>query len=410
MLRSRREWLVYGVLFAFPIAGNSISSWAGVFFFSLVILALIYRPWNSVLLTGPEKAVLWITCAIFFVMIASAIINGWGSAQTKGLGVQIRFIGFIAIYFLIRHTEDAFKWLVRGSLIGALVLLVQCGIDIFFFDRERAYGHYESPGLVAITAVTFLVVLAHDLFWSDKRALPKELALIGLIFAATAFLLSGSRSTYLTVALLLLCLPFIAGKRRVGLKVMLAGLTVSAFSYLTIHTVQRQVNRAISDTHEYLSATDRLSVINNNSAWQRLEMWRTSLLISKDHPLMGVGWRNFGKNAQTLVDQGLANPVTSQHPHPHSTYFEFLVSDGLIGLSLILALLILPIWVSFRRGAHQPKAALLLKLFMFLYLLNGLTEGGTFIYGNAASFFLVYFAVIYSMLFKGSYADRPFSQ
>lgn len=385
-LRFHRQTLTSLLLFCFPLAGNSVRSWTGAFFVALLLWALSVRPWREATLSRLERNALSVLIAIFIWVILSASVNGWSELDTRGLGVHIRYLAVIPIYFLIKANLSSLLPFMLGCVVGSFVLAAQGIQEVFYLSADRAYGVYGSPGLFAGHAVVFGIFSALLVHLNRERPWLMVLGVLGLISAFLCIVLAGSRSTYFVLAIFLFVgLPLLLLGRRISMLLYFAFVsTVVALSYNLSSVMKQQVHRGVDEVRIYLSDPDPLRSSSHGSVGTRLEMWRASLIIARDYWLTGVGWRAFPESARGYAERGEINPLATHHPHPHNTYLEFLVSYGLIGLGLLLAFYVY--------GFLVPD--LWLRVLLMFWLLNGIHEGGLFVYGNSLSFLLVAWAVM----------------
>ena len=400
------ERLVYAALFLFPIAGNSIRSWTGIFFGLLFAIALFPRNRIRFELLRSEFVVLITTAAIFTTIILSNLINGWDYPQTKGLGVYIRWLMFIPIYLCIRHYRDSFLWLAGGTAVASVVLLFQCLAELAFLDVSRAQGVYDSPGLIGVQSLVFIIMLfgAIKANGADQRL--SVIYWFGLFSALVCLILSGSRSTYIvSLALGFLLIVVFYKPRKFAFPIIIL-VIVTLSSYLGSNFIASRVNSAYLEMRDYIALEDPAKV-SHASVGARLEMWKVSILIAEEAPTFGVGWRNFQSRAQPFSDQGLVSPSASEHPHPHNTYLEFLVTIGVVGLFLLLFFLIYSARIASESAKFEPVIGNVFYVFVLAFAINAVNEGGAFIYGNALSFFLIYFAVLLAGSQFGRFTTRP---
>jgi O-antigen ligase len=396
----------YTLIFLFPILGNTVKSWTGVTFSLLVITTLFYLKHTKPTLSKRELTLLVIMLAIFFVTTVSNIVNGWEYSQTRGLGVYLRWLLFIPIYWAIRDLPKIFFWLANGTVLAAFVLFFQSFYDVYLLKTDRSYGVYDSPGLVGVQSLIFTITLiGAAVIHNNSKKLTIFYCLGGLAALGSLFL-SGSRSTYFLIALLVPCLILISFNFKKAL-LILSLVTFSTVLFFSNNAFLRErVQSGLKETRDYFQAPNPASM-THRSVGTRLEMWKVSVLIAKENPIIGVGWRNFQKSTKPFVDQGLVSISASQHPHPHNMYLEFLVTTGLCVLLLITSLFIHAAHTAYQSAQKHPITGKLLLTFILVFVFNGINEGGAFSYGNALSFFLVYLAVFFSTTQSKSVSDRP---
>lgn len=128
----------------------------------------------------------------------------------------------------------------------------------------------------------------------------------------------------------------------------------------------------------------------------RLELWYASLLIFKDHPLLGVGRGNFVRAAGPYIKKGLLNPETANYGHVHNAYLEMLVSKGIFGLILLVALLFYPLVVFVRTRHESRDTAIVGAIVVVGFSLFSITDASTFIKNNYISLFVIYLSASFS--------------
>lgn len=106
---------------------------------------------------------------------------------------------------------------------------------------------------------------------------------------------------------------------------------------------------------EQYSGEYRYAMMQSSVA-QRLQMWAVAWRLFKSTPLTGVGTADYMEQAQRLVEQGQAPPITAIYDHPHNEVLDALATRGLVGLAALLLLLCLPGW-SFAKSLGSPDPA-----------------------------------------------------
>lgn len=398
---------LFFLLVLFPVAGNTIKSWTSVTFWLIVLLALIDRPWKRIRLEKIERQVLFTVGLIFCAILLSSILNGWGQLQTRGLGVQLRYLGFLALYFVIRAYPDCLKAITLGSIAGSAVLTAQGLFDTIHLGLERSYGLYQSPGLIATQATAFMLLTGFSALWPRFTGVSVRLSILGFFFAIFALILSGSRATLAPAALTVFLVLLFELTR---LKKILAIITFSLICvtiYQTVPIIENQTKRGIAEITAYFSIESAESHTDHGSAGVRLQMWRSATHLFKENPVFGIGWRNFSEDTKPLAERGLVSAQVVGSPHPHSTYLEFLAGYGLVGFLLLLSFYFLSLRAAYQAGPKQNPSAKLFLWFLVFYVLNGVNEGGLFIYGNSVSFFFVFYSVFLAELMKEGAYKRP---
>jgi len=120
-----------------------------------------------------------------------------------------------------------------------------------------------------------------------------------------------------------------------------------------------------------------VTVEKDMSAQSRLWMWKTSLKMIKKRPLAGIGFENWQEEVvkywekekgeyplawtiaqlekEGIEEKYILRPLQS---HPHNSYLNVAVEDGLIGLTLFLLFWVGNLVQAFRRAKKSPKGSL----------------------------------------------------
>ena len=399
--------VVLTLLFLFPLLGNSVRSWTGSIFLLIFVASLFVKPWQRVSLRGWERIIsVAMPVAMFFMLLISCLFNGWTDEQTKGAAVFSRFLMFTGVYFLLRTEPQGPLAFAYGCVLAAFLLVLQGANDILILGLERAYGVYGSPGLFAGQAFVFGLVCS--LFARESRSRPGAVIFgLGVTAAIVALLMSGSRSTFFAIFLMSAFYLFSArGKIHQSLSV-LAIIFLLGVAYLTVPSFGSQIDRSYQEVKSYITDRNVLSSSTHESVGTRFELWRVGLLIAKDEPLIGVGWRNFSSATPNYVREGLANPAVLGHRHPHNTYIEFLVNSGVLGLSLLTMWgFALRYYSKLNLFGENSNQSIWLRLYLGYLAAAGVNEGGLFIYGNSLSFYLMVLAVLLSTLHRAEFENH----
>jgi O-antigen ligase len=135
-----------------------------------------------------------------------------------------------------------------------------------------------------------------------------------------------ARSIWLSFAFIIPIFGFVKGKR-MGSIVMTVFLIVVLLCVILIPAIR---DRAYSTI-----------VPSENQT--RLNLWKTSINISKDFPMTGIGEDNFDYYIERYKVPGYYD-VTS---HPHNDYLNVLVNSGIPGIISFLIIWIYIIWIGF---------------------------------------------------------------
>lgn len=391
------QFLGVGISALFPLLAVGFRHTAGVMLVLTMLLSLAvlrHLPWRP--LDKNERLVILVVVVFFISAVASSISIGWDENAWRGLGVQLRYLCFIPIYLMFRAMKDPLSPFLFGLSVGGCILGVQSIAEVWLEGLPRAEGAYNSPGFLGIHALLTLVFCQYAYLERDLVITPRPLLGTGAVAAAVAFVLCGSRSTYITSLLLVLTLLFLGREKSFRmLSVSLSLLLIFAAILSDLFT--SQVRDGLSEIHSVLT-TPHGELEDLGTVAHRLHMWIASIFIFQEYPLLGIGWRNFSTYAEPLIASKNLSPIIAVTPHPHSTYFNALASHGLLGLVSMLLVWLVPLYIARKNKITSPAQANLLQIFVVCFALNSLSEGGTFIYNNTTSIYFFTFSVLFSTL------------
>jgi len=381
------EARVYVLMFVAIMFSGSRFGFAAPY---LILVLLALAAWMTVSMPSKKQATALVNkryLVLPALLVAFSIFLLWQAAYALAPSITEtyarRFLIFAAMLVFIPvpavavgavKAAKSYSGLVAASIIGATTLTgVKSG---------GLVGDFQFGGMMmSVACLLFLV----DYFVDGARntdALGFSLALVGLF-------ISGKRAFAVLVALgfviLFLLTRYRAGSTRAA-RLAAAGLLVVAPLYAFVPAVRELVARV------QLLALDPFTATSGRNV-----LWAAASDLFRSNPLTGIGFGNFP------VYIG-ANYGTSQMGQylTHNIYYGLLAETGVVGLSLVLAVMLLGIGQTVRelqrarcRGNDEHyyvvMTALVLQVWFALY---GLTGNGiygwheTFIYMGALGMML----------------------
>lgn len=404
--KSYRELLFYALLFLFPIGGFSVPHWLSTFFLLLALVSLVGPRIAWTRLEMMEKWVLFSCLGYFVAFVLSGLINDAEAATLKRLGVELRYLFIVPIYLVVKNLQNSVKWLLRGCAIGGWVYFINAGYEFFMLGNEVVAGGYHHI-LFGTTAAIYSVLLWNRWWTQAESGLWQRVYLSGAILAGLTVIMSGSRTAYVVLLSAVLLWAMIFFRRRSFAGALLVIVCAALASYAVSERVANRVDQAINEVDYYLKLDNPAQLENSlPSTALRLEMWRTSLLIIRDNPWIGVARGGYPAAAARYVDEGKVHwevPVPGQ---PHNAYLEVLVSFGIIGFIPFLGMLILPAVMLWRGAMRSDGASAGVVLFLVCYATTSLAAGAPFLRGNAVALFVILLAVLLSDAVRNAAMNR----
>ncbi|GAC1511681.1 MAG: hypothetical protein NVS2B16_13450 [Chloroflexota bacterium] len=325
-------------------------------------LLLVAGMISTVLAADRHHALEWlrwtlIEPAVYFALLVALV------CRTKDwylVGAAVIFAGFVvAIIGLVQYQTHQNLGTVPGTTLVRL---------------RSVYGSPDNVGLLLDRALPLLlaVSLVPRLHW-----VPRTVLLMAGTVMTGALVLSASRGAEVAVLvafLVLAALRFPAGR---WIAVAIVGIGA-----LVVVVRGPALARTFQFGHQ-------------NTVSRRLDLWRSSVRMVRDHPLVGIGPDNFlhyyAPRTQLYIqcDHGLGymEPGASQEPclsHPHNELLDFYLSTGLAGLVAFIWLLVVFWRLSIQSllGTLPPSERILLAGVMAAMLasnIHGLVDNSYFL-------------------------------
>jgi len=394
-IRSIKHSFIYLVIALFPVLIATIQH-GGVVLYSLILLFGLIFGWASWgYLEAWEKRLLLGFC-VFFVLICLSLVN----TQDIELGVKKleRYILFplvLPMYFFLRKYKiEAGKPLLAGILFASLVMFLQSVYQVYGLDMVRAVGGYNAI-IFGDIAMLLSVILVCALLTMSKCLQHILIGGVAIVFALIASLLSGSKGAWVLIPVIMVWLLWVyrllISKRILTLLAILGCVMIVIL--LNLEPVKRRIDIAITQYDSYSQDNTQINPMS-----ERLEMWKDSISIWQENPILGTGIGDFKSARSNLYSEGLSN-LKMPYGHAHSIYFDMLASAGLLGItSLLIFVLIIPYKVFRQNFLNESDGwirfyALSGMATVIAFSVFGLTEG--WLARNAFTRTYVFFILVF---------------
>jgi len=296
----------------------------------------------------------------FILFILSTIISSIFSEHSSESFIRSRELFFILIIYLFSNNlkkEKIIKFLLFVLILSTVVTSIYGFILYTKGMQERLSGRIAMPltfGGILMIVISVGVSLFLD---AEKREKLFLFPSILILIAALAFNLS--RGAWVGLFCSLLTIGFLRSKKLV---ILVMAVIVAGYFLLPGKVVNRA--RSIVDLHE-------------SSISDRLCMWRSSIDMIKDHPIIGVGVIDL----RDLYDEYKPPEATEiRRGHMHNNFLNVGVHQGIVGLAIFIALFVVIIKDEYRiyKGVLKNKflsSVVLGSLAAFVgFLVNGIFE------------------------------------
>lgn len=272
--------------------------------------------------------------SIFILFIIMAVSVTYALDKKLALSETARFLSYICLFFIIKYkvTSSREYHMLINSYILATVLLCLFGIYQFFTGAgldKRFINNYAYKVNIKIASTlsnpnnfaAYLLLCVFPvfmLFIYEKRKKNKVLYLLIFLLITVNIALTFSRNVLLGFGIGILVLIVIYSKK---LLAVFVPIVVAALCIPQIRI--------------------RLSEVGDTSLNEsRIKLWKTALLMFKDHPVLGVGNGNYSSNYDNYIKK-FPQLYCGFHNYPaHNTYLKILSELGVVGIIVFLSMLL----------------------------------------------------------------------
>ena len=276
--------------------------------------------------------VIWMLSGGVVALFAGIHSNEWLGAKGNAI-----LILFLLVLKQVSLSEKLRKTIGLTVLCSTLFAAGE-GLWQLYVSKQQAQLELHSVGHVNHSAIylglSFALALAMTLTLSEFDSLKtKCFVVFCLLFSAACVILSNSRATILTMAVIAVSYGLMWLKRRKWPLFILTFSILIASAGLYFEKAQ-VVQKHIQQTSQGPFLGERQAI------------WNTSLLAWRQFPLFGVGIRNFGQISEDLQSKWrekdgnvMMEDQFVRTSHPHNFYLLLMAEQGLFGLLITLSVL-----------------------------------------------------------------------
>lgn len=325
----------------------------------LLLLSFVYgRGWRS-LAKDEKRIMLWFSAGLLAMILS--MVNTQHAHLYEGFKYLARYLRLaliVPIYLMVRRFGFRFgKEFAFGAVAATVVMALQAWYQVGWEHEPLASGYYHKIvfGDLAVFWGAVAVVFALIMMRGWQRGMVVAVATMASLYASV---LSVTRGSWLFVLLFLIVLAVISIRKvrfnRRSLAAMAMGVVV------VCGIVSWQWGRL--DGGVMLGVDDLKTFMTDPGAptsWGiRLNLWRNTLLLAKEHPLLGVGLGDFHAEMRRMAADGESwSKAVADYGHAHSIYFDPLANGGLIALAATFTGYLLLPFLMFRRLLVEAESA-----------------------------------------------------
>lgn len=241
-----------------------------------------------------------------------------------------------------------------GGLFGIYGILQYQGIDFSFWTgnigRQNVFGLFGNVNYFAEYLIIPLTI-AIPLFFVSKNKMKKLLLIIGILAMGTSLILTFTRGSYLSFGTSLIFMfflfifsrgkTFIKDNKKLFIIIFLAIILI-----ISLFVIPNPLNKPGTIISKIKDRTSVTQLTQSYSIKRRIATWKFTILMIKDHPLLGSGIGTYKYNTlkyqAEFFEQGENRAL---YPYgfadrAHNEYLQLWAEMGMIGLGIFIWLMV----------------------------------------------------------------------
>jgi len=335
-----------------------------------------------------EKEISWFKNSLNLPIFLFVLVMSLSLLRVNTIRVSLRdyeiFISYFLLYFFIPNNideENQFDSFVKLffiiSLIVALYTLMQYyGLDPYLKELKALSSTIGQKNWISnYLALIFPIIFSYFLLQKIRRNKVFLFLLLSIVY--TTLMICQSRGIWISISLTLLIGIFIIFKFKIvrtfqNNRKWLFLLLLTFLLITIIYSTENPLNKsAITVAQRAVSTFDEQDPSINT----RLLMWRTTLQMIKEKPLLGSGIGTFEMNyldyqAEFLKSNPYYLKYSGKAREAHNEYLQMWAELGLVGLGVFLSIIFIfyNLIINYFKKEHNDK-----KRIIVLGLLMGIT-------------------------------------
>lgn len=337
------NFFVLLLIFLFPSIAATVQHGGTGIYLILMFAGLIWGWKGFQYLSEDEKKVVWGLLFFFFIIVLSLINTTDYSMAGRKFERYLRIIGIIPIYLLlVRLNIQIYKPLVLGVVFSAFILLLVGLYEMFVLHKPFMEGAYYTI-LYGYVSVLNLFLLVLTLLIENMTNSKKIFYFIACVLLLVCVIFAQSRAPWLAtifIFIFLVSVIMFTKKIKITLKSSVIGMVVMFLVIgLNIERIEERINTGVENVVNH-----KFNQVSETSLGIRLDLWKDSINLFLDSPVLGTGVGDFDFDRNIMIAQGLT-PSTPSYGHAHNQFLDSLATTGVLGIiGLLVGVFIIPFW------------------------------------------------------------------
>ncbi len=360
-----------------------------------------------------ERRLVW--CFAAYSVISLSVYLYWPFSGSSNLRVldDLKFFVLIPFFLLLRGYTLNVRWFgVIFAVFAVLMGLISIGQYLNVELITSFYPHSSRPSAdvnpMRYAVVALLMACFGINYWlafKSKSILLKICLMTSILFGLIACVLTQTRGVWLAIPLLSLVYCgylFQLGSIKRLMIAMLAVFTLLCFSFQSVF-VQNRLDHTVKNIERYQNGD------KGSSLAVRLDMFKVSLLMVQEKPLLGHGLGVFKVKSKEIRESGrIGDGVHRQvgiRKTPHNEFFQALVERGVVGLFVTFLLFLVPGIIFYRALRQVSESTVFYGLSGMTLLLVFAVAGQTgtlFNHNLFTNFYIIMVLLFVSQIRRGS--------
>ena len=319
---------------------------------------------------------------VFIFLLWTLVSLTWAHNRYEGMLSLLHLTACSILFFLIGNCLGEDKWLKRilvailaaGTGIG-LLGCIQHLFNVTCIPQAVPPAATFGNRNVASQFVSMVVPLLPALFFCSRRKslrfLVAFIALVSLSYLVFSKTRAGWLASFVSISFVLVCLLRDAGRGDSLVKIprkAVAAVLAPIFSLLVLSlflfpTLFQNITGNIKDALRH-SIVIGGRVVLEDTTTARFAIWKNSLEMIRDRPILGFGMGNFDVFYPIYSQRAIKDKLFSEELQPRNAHNDFIqtaVERGLVGLVLFITMFVTIFLMAHRLASRclPPRVRLL---------------------------------------------------